>query len=88
MAGVQLVVTAHQHRFRYDAPAAGRPWAQLVGGGCSIMKRATRGKDGGAKAVYSPNFPTVIEGRAKDGKLSVTVHNIASGEVAGVYTFS
>ena len=31
--GVQLVVTAHRHRFRYDVPTADRTWGQVVGGG-------------------------------------------------------
>lgn len=31
--GVRLVVAAHNHAFRYDAPTADRPWAQVVGGG-------------------------------------------------------
>ena len=40
--GVQLAVTAHQHRFSYAEPTADRSWAQIVGGGpemehaCSI----------------------------------------------------
>jgi predicted phosphodiesterase len=32
-AGAQLVVSGHTHRHRYDAPAEGRPYGQLVGGG-------------------------------------------------------
>lgn len=31
--GVQLAVTAHQHRFQYHAPTEERSWAQVVGGG-------------------------------------------------------
>ncbi|MBR5161361.1 MAG: metallophosphoesterase, partial [Thermoguttaceae bacterium] len=33
--GVQVVITAHKHRYRYDAPASDRPWAHFVGGGKS-----------------------------------------------------
>lgn len=74
-AGVQLVVTAHQHRFRYDAPTATRPWAQIVGGGCELEGPEQR-------------FPTVIEGRTVDGRLVVTVHDVRHGRVAGEYLFS
>ena len=31
--GVQLLVAAHRHRFRCDAPTADRTWMQIVGGG-------------------------------------------------------
>lgn len=34
-AGVQLVVCAHMHRHRVDAPTAERCWTQVVGGGCA-----------------------------------------------------
>lgn len=44
--GVQLVVAAHMHRFRYDEPTADRTWAQVVGGGHSPKGQITiiRGK--------------------------------------------
>ena len=35
-AGVQLLVSGHTHRHRYDAPADGRGYGQLVGGGPRI----------------------------------------------------
>lgn len=88
-AGVQLVITAHQHCFRYDAPTPDRPWAHIVGGGWALGKRFVKTKDAKRVAVPAPElFPTVIEGRSQDGRLVVTVHNIATGGVAGVYTFS
>ncbi|MDR1380479.1 MAG: metallophosphoesterase [Tannerella sp.] len=31
--GVQSVIVAHMHRFKYDAPTPGRTWAQICGGG-------------------------------------------------------
>ncbi|MBR4171473.1 MAG: metallophosphoesterase [Kiritimatiellae bacterium] len=62
-AGVQLVVTGHQHVFRYDAPTSGRPWAHIVGGGPDFVPRKSR------------SFPTVLEGRIKDGQLAITVHD-------------
>lgn len=70
-AGVQCVVAAHQHQFRYDAPTADRPWAQIVGGGPELGS-----SDPG-------RFPTVIEGRVESGRLVLTVHNVQSGAVAG-----
>ncbi len=33
--GVQAVITAHKHRYRYDKPMEDRPWAHFVGGGKS-----------------------------------------------------
>ena len=68
-AGVNLVITAHQHAFRYDPPAAGRPWAHIVGGGPSM------------DSLNKKSYPTVIHGRVEDGRLRVTVHNVRDGEV-------
>ena len=31
--GVQLVLAGHIHAYRCDPPAAGRPWAEITGGG-------------------------------------------------------
>ena len=78
-AGVQLVIAAHLHRFRYDAPTADRPWAQIVGGGPDL------GVLGG-----KPNaemFPTVIEGKVDGGKLVVAVHDALNGKVVGRYEY-
>ena len=69
-AGVQLVVCAHQHCFRYNPPEAGRPWAHLVGGGCNDVTK------------NPALFPTVIEGRVVDGRLSVTVHDVLYKRIA------
>lgn len=82
-AGVQLVVTAHQHRFRSDPPCEGRSWWHLVGGGWALEARDEKGG-----VVMPKTFPTVIEGRVKDGRLVVTVHNIAKGAVEDEFTFS
>ena len=49
-SGAQLVVCGHTHRHRFDPPADGRPYAQLVGGGPSLQEatllrgRATAGE--------------------------------------------
>ena len=79
-AGVQLVVAAHKHRFRYDAPTEDRKWAQIVGGGPELG--VTRGKPDAGR------FPTVVEGKVRDGRLIVTVHDVLSGKVAGEYDFA
>lgn len=74
-AGVQLVITAHQHRFRYDAPTKNRPWAQIVGGGCGLDKN-------------SSDFPTVIEGSVKNDKLVVVVNDVLNSKVVGEFVFA
>ena len=68
-AGVCLVCTGHQHRFRYDPPAPGRSWAQIVGGGPDFTPGRSR------------SFPTVIEGRVADGVLRVTVHDCGNKKI-------
>ena len=68
-AGVQLVVTGHTHRFRYDPPAPGRTWAHIVGGGPDFTPRR------------SPSYPTVIEGRVEGGALRVTVHDCGNKRI-------
>jgi len=75
-AGCQLIITAHKHAYRYDAPDSTRTWAHIVGGGPTINGQ-------------TPNkFPTVIEGEVKRGKLRITVHNIATGKVQDSFAFS
>lgn len=74
-AGCQLIVCAHQHRYRFDAPTKERPWAQMVGGGPE------------GKNPNSDSFATVIEGEVKDGLLTVRVHNVVKGEIADTQTF-
>jgi hypothetical protein len=76
---VQLVIAGHRHRFRYDPAGAGRSWAQIVGGGPVLTD--------GFGNPESSRFPTVIEGRAADGKLNVKVHNVVSGGLAGEYSY-
>ena len=75
-AGVQLVVCAHQHCFRYNAPEPGRPWAHLVGGGCNGVN------------ANKNLFPTVIEGKVIDGKLSITVHDVLYKRVVFQQSFA
>lgn len=75
-AGIQLVIAAHQHRVSYYAPAEGRSWAQIVGGGCSLT------------STNPACVPTVIEGSVKDGKLSVVIHDVRNDKVFAEYSFA
>ena len=74
-AGCQLVITAHQHRYRYDAPGNGRSWAQIVGGGPEMNE------------PDSDSFPTVIEGIVRQGRLEIIVHNLVTGRVQSQFSF-
>ena len=69
--GVQLVVAGHKHRYRYDPPAEGRSWAQIVGGG----------------RAPAPRFQTLVEGKVEGGELVVRVHNTDADTIAGVHRF-
>ena len=71
-AGCQVLISAHQHRYRHSEPGPGRCWAQLVGGGRSLAESG---------------YPTVMEGRVIGGKLRITVHNIFTGEVQETIEF-
>ena len=75
-AGLQLLICAHQHYVRFSPPVPGRSWAQLVGGGCSVVP--------GKEQFY----PSVIQGRVADGKLLVTVHNASNGKITFEKAFS
>ena len=74
-AGCQLIITAHQHRYRFDAPTAERPWAQIVGGGHSMT--------GTGKS-----YPTVIDGTIQDGQLTVRVYNVRDNQLVDTHTFA
>ena len=88
-AGVQLVITAHQHKFRYDAPTKDRPWVHLVGGGPELGVSHSWSKETGLVTTPNPaKFPTVIEGKVEGGKLVVTVHDVLNGKIAGEYGFA
>ena len=66
-AGCQVIITAHQHSFRFDIPEATKHgWAQVVGGGPELN---------------NVSFPTVIEGKIEGKALRITVHNAYTGEI-------
>ena len=73
-ANVPLVISAHQHAYRFSEPDEGRSWAQLVGGG-------HEGQDD------SRNAPTVIHGHADANKLVITVYNVANDTIRGTFEF-
>jgi len=83
-AGCQLIITAHQHRYSYDAPTAERSWAQIVGGGPEMGFSGS----GENRRERPELFPTVIEGRVVNGMLQVQIHNLVSGKVQDTYTFT
>ena len=86
-AGCQVVVTAHNHRYRYDAPNAEHKWAHIVGGGPELGI-ATRWVDG--KPVRRPDegkFPTVIEGKVEGGRLRISVHDVFNKRVVDEFSY-
>ena len=70
-----VLIAAHQHEYKYDAPTKDRPWAQMVGGGPDIDRDEL-------------NAPTVIEGCVENGKLKITAHSVKTDAVLGSYTFA
>ncbi len=82
--GVQAVICAHQHRYRYDAPTEDRPWAHFVGGGPTFGPQK---KADGTVTEDPSRFPTVIEGKVEDGKLRITAHDLYHRTIAGSYLF-
>ena len=79
----QLIITAHQHRYRYDAPTADRPWAQIVGGGPDLGFTGS----GDNRKEDPGKFPTVVEGLVRRGHLEIRVHNLVTGTIQDRFTF-
>lgn len=75
-AGCQLIITAHQHRYRFDEPTAERTWAQIVGGGPNMDPKS------------ETSFPTVIEGAIENKQLKITIHNVRDHKVQAEHTFA
>lgn len=73
-AGCQVIISAHMHNYRFDAPESNRSWAQLVGGGPDLNS--------------DTSYPTVIEGKVTDGRLKIYVHNLKTGTVIAEHVFS
>lgn len=82
-AGCQLIITAHQHRYRFDAPTPERTWAQIVGGGPEMGYRQRNGN----RFTDDTLFPTVIEGEVENGKLKLIIHNLVKNCIQETHTF-
>lgn len=78
-AHCQLIITAHQHYYRYHEANKARPWAQIIGGGPEMGIHNNRQND--------HFFPTVIEGEVRDKRLHITIHNLLTGKVQDTFTF-
>ena len=75
-AGVQVVLVGHTHVYRYDPPAAGRTWAQIVGGSPNMEL-----------PDFPDRWPTVMHGRVEKGALRITVHDALYKRIAGDFTY-
>ncbi len=75
-AKCQLIITAHQHRVKFDAPQKNRCWAQIVGGGPEMNSKSQN------------NFPSVIEGRVENNQLIVNIHNLKDGNIFKSFKFN
>ena len=85
--GVQAVITAHNHRYRYDEPNADHSWAHIVGGGPELGARVVNWTTG-EKVKDEGRFPTVIEGKVEGGKLSIVVHDVFNKRIVGSFGYS
>jgi hypothetical protein len=86
-AGCQLVITAHQHRYRFDAPSGERKWAQIVGGGPELGEVVVDWKTG-KKKKDATRFPTVVDVKAEGGKLKVVVHDVFNKRIVEEFSFN
>lgn len=74
-AKVTLVVAAHRHIYRFDPADATRSWPQIVGGGTG--EKREKGQ-----------YPTVLEGKVEDGRLTVAVHDVLRDTVVATHAFA
>lgn len=76
-AGCQLVITGHQHKFRYEAPCFDHNWAEIIGGGTEMK---------GDKS--ETEYPTLIDVKSSGGKLKVHVTNMVTNKKIAEYKFN
>lgn len=76
-AGCQIVISGHQHRYRYEAPDGNHGWAQLIGGGPILT---------GPKSAEE--YPTAIDVSAKGGKLRVVAYDMRDGSVIDRFEYN
>ena len=83
-AGVQAVIVAHMHEYRFNPPTGGRTWAQIEGGGFELGERWF-----GRKKIVNPGyFPTVMDIRTEGGKLLVEVWDAWHDRIVGRHEFA
>ena len=86
-AGCQIVITAHHHCYRYDAPNADHKWAHIVGGGPELGIGRKKVDDKVVSVRDSSRFPTVIEGKVDGGRLRIVAHDVLNNRVVGDFAF-
>ena len=75
-AGCQLVITGHQHRYRYEAPCFAHSWAEIIAGGPNMT---------GEKSVEE--YPTLVDVKVAGNCLKVQVLNMAANKKVAEYKF-
>ncbi len=82
-AGCQLIITAHQHYYRYFPATPERPWAQIIGGGPDTGYTGE-----GDKWKPTPGrYATVIEGLTEKGRLRVNIWNTSTARIQDSFTY-
>ena len=71
--GVQVVITAHNHRFRYDEPTEDRPWAHFVGGGRTLNPKG--------------DTAMIFTGTVEDEKMVLRVYRVSDGAALKEFKF-
>ena len=82
-AHCQLVITAHQHRYRFFPATEERTWAQIIGGGPDTGYTG----EGENWKVTPGRFATVIEGLVEKGRLRVNIYNTSTARLQESHTF-
>ena len=75
-AGCQLVITGHQHRYRYEAPCFAHSWAEIVAGGPHMT--GEKSKD---------EFPTLVDVKVAGDCLKVQVFNMIDNKKMAEYKY-
>lgn len=75
-AGCQLVITGHQHVFRFEPACFNHGWDEIIGGGPHMK---------GEKA--ETEFPTLIDVKSSGEQLKVKVFNMVNGKKIAEYKY-
>lgn len=76
-AGCQLVITGHQHKYRYEAPCFDHSWAEIIAGGPHMT---------GEKSV--DEYPTLVDVKVAGGSLKVQVFNMVDNKKIAEYKYA